>query len=179
MKFISILAVANNDVIGTSNNLPWPCIKKDMEFFKNKTTDNIVVMGKNTWDSIPPKYRPLPDRFNIVISSQPKVDGADYTANSIGEAMKYCRDKENSFFKGKDVYIIGGAKVYTQFAPLVDELYITRILADFPGDITVPMTTLLVGMDAVDYRVVYNPIVTDPDLTIIFEHYVRKPSSNI
>jgi dihydrofolate reductase len=64
-----IAAVAKNRVIGKGNDLPWK-LPDDMKYFKEKTLGSYVVMGRKNYESIPPKFRPLPDRENIIITRQ-------------------------------------------------------------------------------------------------------------
>lgn len=69
MKITAILAMTNEGIIGKNNSLPWN-IPEDLKRFKELTTDQVVVMGRNTFFSLPEKFRPLPNRRNIVFSSE-------------------------------------------------------------------------------------------------------------
>jgi len=127
-----IVATDLNGAIGIKgdNRLPWHHAK-DMEYFKERTTGNIVIMGENTWFSLPDKYRPLPERKNIIISDCPyKVwesvtKDNNYPLNvtvsiSIDNAVSYA-EKEN-----KATFVIGGYSIYKQFLEkdLIDQIYI-------------------------------------------------------
>lgn len=95
--------------IGLNGGLPWK-LAKEMKFFKQVTTGSpnpVVIMGRTTWDSIPPRFRPLPDRTNIVLTSRPLPDAPQQVlvAKSLDEALQQC--PENS-----TVFVIGGSKVY-------------------------------------------------------------------
>lgn len=130
MKKISIIvAVANNWAIGKNNQLLWH-ISDDLKRFKEITKGHQVIMGRLTYLSLP--KRPLPNRTNIVITDNPqeKFEGC-ITVNSIGEAMSYCNEKEESF-------VIGGGSVYRQFLPYANKLYLTMVHKDFDADTFFP-----------------------------------------
>lgn len=130
MKKISIIvAIAEENAIGRNNDL-LAYISADLKRFKKLTTGNVVIMGRNTYESLP--KRPLPKRINIVITDDPndKFDGC-ITVYSIEEALEKCsEDKEN--------FIIGGGSIYKQFMPYADKLYITRIHKYFEADTFFP-----------------------------------------
>ena len=124
-----IVAVAQNYAIGLNNQLLWH-ISEDFKWFKSKTSGNTVIMGKNTYYSLP--KRPLPNRRNIVISdiAGEQIEGCEM-AYSIDEAITLADfDKEN--------FIIGGASIYRQFFYKVQKLYITWINKDFEADTFFP-----------------------------------------
>jgi len=88
MKLHLIYARARNGVIGKDNQMPWH-LPEDLAHFKRVTLGQPVIMGRKTWDSLPPKFRPLPGRLNIVVTRQPdwRSEGA-LRAGSIEEAMR-------------------------------------------------------------------------------------------
>ena len=124
-----IVAVAENNGIGNENKL-LTHISADLKRFKEITKGHTIVMGRNTWFSLP--NRPLPNRVNIVITndSNETFEGA-VTVYSIDEAIKKCPENEESF-------IIGGAMVYEQFFPLANRLYLTKIHKVFTADTFFP-----------------------------------------
>ena len=126
-----IFARARNGVIGLNNALPWH-LPEDLAHFKLTTMGQPVVMGRKTWDSLPAKFRPLPGRTNIVVTRQPNwhAQGA-LVAHSIEEAMQHCPHDAQ-------VWVIGGAEVYTQALPLASRAVITEIDAEFEGDAYAP-----------------------------------------
>jgi dihydrofolate reductase len=126
-----IAAVARNGVIGDGSGLLWH-IPEDMQFFRRTTAGSPVIMGRKTWDSLPPRFRPLPGRRNIVVTRQPgwHAPGAE-NAPSIEEAVKRAADCAR-------VFVIGGAEVYAAALPLADELLLTQIDRDFAGDTRFP-----------------------------------------
>lgn len=131
MKLHLIYARARNGVIGANNSLPWH-LPEDLAHFKRTTLGQPVIMGRKTWESLPPKFRPLPGRLNIVITRQPDwhAEGA-VRAHSIEDAMRQCPE-------ASDAWVIGGAEIYAQAAPLASSAVVTEIEQDFEGDAFAP-----------------------------------------
>jgi len=122
-----IAAMAADRVIGMDNAMPWH-LPADLAWFKCHTLNKPVIMGRRTWESI---GRPLPDRLNIVISSQPSsVEGVTWVA-SVEEALQAAGEAE-------EVMVIGGGRIYEQFLAQADKLYLTHIDAEVVGDTTFP-----------------------------------------
>lgn len=128
---VIIAAVAKNRVIGKDNQLIWN-IPADMAHFKALTAGHTVIMGRKTWESLPPRFRPLPGRRNIVISRQ-----ADYAApgaelaGSLENALELASTAATAF-------IIGGEQIYRQAMPLADRLEITEVDLEPEGDAWFP-----------------------------------------
>ena len=122
-----IAAVARNGAIGKNNELIWH-EPEDMKHFRRVTMGCPVIMGRNTWDSLPTRFRPLPGRRNIVITRNPAwaARGAE-TAASIEQALALSSDATRMF-------VIGGAELYGFALPLADELVLTEIDAELNGD---------------------------------------------
>ncbi len=131
MRLNLIYARAANGVIGKDNALPWH-LPEDMAHFKRMTAGCPVVMGRKTWDSLPPRFRPLPGRRNIVVTRQAgwQADGAE-RAGSLPEAMALSAD-------ATEVWVIGGAQIYAEAAPLAQRAVVTEIGRDFEGDAHAP-----------------------------------------
>jgi dihydrofolate reductase len=131
MRINMIFARAANGVIGNNNRLPWH-LPEDMAHFKRLTQGWPVIMGRKTWDSLPPKFRPLPGRRNVVITRQQgwKEDGAE-PASSLADALSLCGQSE-------EVWVIGGAQIYAQAEPLAHRIEVTEIAQDFAGDAFAP-----------------------------------------
>jgi len=130
IKIVSIIvAIAENNAIGRENKLLWH-ISADLKRFKQITAGRTVIMGKNTFFSLP--KRPLANRRNIVISDHPddSFPGCEM-AYSIQEALGKCEAEHENF-------IIGGASVYRQFLPYAQKLYITRVHKSFDADTFFP-----------------------------------------
>jgi len=131
MKLNLILARARNGAIGNNNALPWH-LPEDMAHFKRNTLGCPVIMGRKTWDSLPPKFRPLPGRLNVVVTRQIEwqADGA-VAANSLQAACAACPPDSTA-------WVIGGAELYAQALVLANTAVVTEIDADFEGDAFAP-----------------------------------------
>jgi len=128
-----ILARAANGVIGLNGVMPWH-LPEDMAHFKQQTAGAPVIMGRKTWDSLPPRFRPLPGRRNIVVSRQPgwKADGAE-RVSSLHEALTTC-ERDGS----PEAWVIGGAQIYAEAEPIAQRAIITEIARDYEGDAFAP-----------------------------------------
>ena len=126
-----IFARASNGVIGKDGGLPWH-LPEDMAHFKRTTNGHPVIMGRKTWDSLPPKFRPLPGRTNIVVTRQPhwQSPGA-LRAASLREALALCP-------AGSEAWVIGGAEIYREAVALADTAVVTEIDSEFEGDAHAP-----------------------------------------
>ena len=131
MEIALIYARAANGVIGKDGTMPWH-LPEDLAHFKRTTLSHPVIMGRKTWESLPPRFRPLPGRRNLVVTRQGDWNeiGAQ-RASSLREALQQCENSEQ-------VWVIGGAQIYAQALPLADELVVTEIDADFDGDAFAP-----------------------------------------
>jgi dihydrofolate reductase len=159
-----VLAVASNGVIGKNNDLPWPRLKGDMKFFRDLTMGGVVVMGSNTWRSLPKR---LDGRINIVVSRTGSADGADRVIRGIDEIPLLAED-----YPGQDIFIIGGASIYAPTARMADTAFVTRIEREYDGDAVVDLPALLSGMRLSGSR----PAPLEPDHslpTMTFETYRR------
>jgi dihydrofolate reductase len=131
MQLKLIFARARNGVIGHQNTLPWH-LPEDMAHFKRTTLGCPVIMGRKTWDSLPPKFRPLPGRLNVVVTRQAhwQGDGAQ-VAHSLEQACALCPPDASA-------WVIGGAELYRQALALANQAVVTEIDADFEGDALAP-----------------------------------------
>ena len=135
-EIVIIAAVAKNRVIGHDNQLIWN-IPEDMAHFKALTQGHIVLMGRKTWESLPPRFRPLPGRRNIVISRQADYNapGAE-VADSLENGLKLASTIEPAVdpMATTLIFIIGGEQIYTQAMALADRLEITEVDLEPEGD---------------------------------------------
>jgi dihydrofolate reductase len=124
-----IVAIADNNAIGKDNSLLWH-LSDDLKRFRKLTTGHTVMMGRNTYLSLPKGA--LPNRKNIVISDRPgeTFPGCEM-AYSISEAIEKSKND-------KECFIIGGGMIYRQFLPLAVRLYLTRVHHSFEGDTYFP-----------------------------------------
>ncbi|MCR4278164.1 MAG: dihydrofolate reductase [Candidatus Berkelbacteria bacterium] len=116
-----IVATAKNNVIGNKGDIPWRgTLPADMKYFAEKTTGQAVIMGRTTYLSIPAKYRPLPNRLNLVLSSASIPDEGVITFQSLQAAIDYGINQD------KEVFIAGGGSVYKE--ALNGQYQIDRVL---------------------------------------------------
>lgn len=119
MSVSMIAAVGKNLELGKNNNLIWH-FKEDMKFFKDTTMGHTIVMGRKTFESLP---KALPGRKNIVISSNAQYQAQGATVvTSVEEALQIADNEE--------IFVIGGGKIYAEFLPYADKLYLTEINAE-------------------------------------------------
>ena len=123
-----VWAQARDGVIGADGALPWH-LPEDLARFRRLTLGSTVVMGRRTWESLPDRFRPLPGRTNVVLTSDPgwSADGAS-RAGSVGEVL----DDHDS------LWVIGGGAVYTAFLPHADRLVVTEVDLKVDGDTWAP-----------------------------------------
>lgn len=123
-----IVAMAQDRTIGINNTLPWRC-PEDLKHFKALTMGHHMIMGRKTFDSI---GKPLPGRTTVVVTRNPalKIDGC-IVVHSLDEAVKSCAGDE-------ELFIVGGAELYSQALPLADKLYLTEIQQQIKGDAHFP-----------------------------------------
>lgn len=114
-----VWAQDRNGGIGKAARIPWR-VPEDTARFKELTVGHPVVMGRKTWESLPPKFRPLPGRRNIVVTRDPSwtSDGAE-VACSVDDALRRCDDSL--------VSIIGGGEIYRAAMDLATELRVTEV----------------------------------------------------
>ena len=118
-----VVAATGNGVIGKDGAIPWR-LPEDLKRFKALTLGHTVVMGRKTWDSLPPKNRPLPGRRNIVVTRDAgwKADGAE--AASLEAALQ-----------GEgEIFVIGGGEIYRAALALADRIELTEVHRDYDGD---------------------------------------------
>ena len=119
-------------VIGGGGEMPW-YVPEDFAHFKEVTAGRPVIMGRKTWDSLPPRFRPLAERRNIVITRQPhwQVDGVE-TVGSVPDALDRVADSDEF------VWVIGGSQIFDAVIEDADRLEVTEINERFDGDTFAP-----------------------------------------
>ncbi|PBP25493.1 dihydrofolate reductase [Diplocarpon rosae] len=143
-----IVAATSKMGIGRAGILPWTGLKKEMAYFARVTKrsdpgrPNAVLMGRKTWESIPPRFRPLQDRKNVVITRQdPDVvaKGDQVVAGSLDQAIASVRAQPDAHSR---LFVIGGAQIYKASleANKARRILLTRILDDFECDTFFPIT---------------------------------------
>lgn len=135
-----VVAYSRNRAIGKDNKLLWH-LTEDMKFFKELTSGACVVMGKNTYMSLPPKFRPLPNRLNIVLTKSKDIVEQENLkiVSSIDLLLEYIETQAI-----ETIYIIGGAQIYKQLLPYTSIIYATEVEVEIEGDAYFP--ELIEGM---------------------------------
>lgn len=178
LELTLVLAATRDMGIGLNGGLPWTGLKKEMAYFARVTkrvpgsslpspssppaaaqdtastvgmVKNAVIMGRKTWESIPPRFRPLKGRVNVVISrsvrdtSEEKSEDKDevVTAPSLEQALSYLgeRKKETTSTSIGKVFVIGGGQIYGAALKLPEtkRILLTRVLSDFECDTFFPL----------------------------------------
>ena len=123
-----IWAQARDRVIGAAGGLPWH-LPEDVRLFRTMTTGSTVVMGRRTWESLPERFRPLPGRTNVVLTSDPSWSADGARRASVDEVLP----------ARKPIWVIGGGAVYTAFLPHADRLVVTDVDLAVEGDTWAPV----------------------------------------
>lgn len=157
----AIVAVDNNWGIGFNGDL-LEHIPEDLKYFKALTTNNTVMMGRKTWESLPKK--PLPNRTNIVITNNPNMYN-DAEFMDLFNATLYL-----IYNKNDDIFIIGGGKIYEELLPMCDRVYVTKIFKDHDQ-----VDTYFPNLDESDEwaPAMQSALHTHKDLTYQFWQYDR------
>ncbi|MFZ1808726.1 MAG: dihydrofolate reductase [Cyclobacteriaceae bacterium] len=133
MTISLIAALAQNRVIGKENDLPWR-LPDDMKYFMQTTSGHHVLMGRKNYDSLPDKFKPLPNRTNIVVTRQSNFEAVGCTiVSSIEQGIEIASKN-----KEEELFVIGGAQIYKQSLERADYLYLTEINAEIEGDTFFP-----------------------------------------
>lgn len=130
-----IWAQAADRVIGAGNTIPWH-IPEDMAHFRATTTGATVLMGRRTWDSLPPRFRPLPGRRNLVVTRAAdwRADGAEPAGDPAAALADFASGAET-------LWVIGGGQIYAAALPYADVLMVTEVDTVVAGDTTAPRIT--------------------------------------
>jgi dihydrofolate reductase len=135
MKTALIVAIDANRGIGKNNDLMWH-LPNDMKFFKETTQNQIVVMGRKNYDSIPERFRPLPNRLNVVLTRNLSFNAPGCKVfTSLTDCLEFFKDE-----KEKTVFIIGGGEIYKMAldSGRIDEMFITYIDKSYGADTFFP-----------------------------------------
>ena len=160
VNYSVIVAVNENLVIGKDNKLPWHS-SEDLKYFKRITSDNVVIMGRKTYESI---GKALPNRVNIVISNTTTFDDV-ITVNSFHEALN-----EASKYT-KEIFVIGGASLYEQVLNDAEKLYLTWVYEKkvLPSD----GDAYLESFNKSEWLVVKEDLVLGKDANLVFQVSIK------
>jgi len=154
-----VVALSSNRVIGRDGGLPWR-LPSDLRHFKELTTGHAVVMGRKTYESLPPRFRPLPQRRNLVLSTREGYEAAGAELyGDLDAALEACEH---------DCFVIGGEVTYVQALPLAQRVYATHVDGEVEGDAFFP------ELPADEWRCVErSPAIAENDHTFNFAVYAR------
>lgn len=128
-----IAAMTRNRVIGKDNDLPWH-LPDDFKFFKQTTEGHFVLMGRKNFESLPPKFKPLPNRPNVIITRKLTYDGQGaQVVHSLEEALDLAREANET-----EAFIIGGGEIFTIGLEHANRMYLTEIETELEGDTLFP-----------------------------------------
>lgn len=154
-----IAARSRNDAIGKGNTIPWDA-PEDMAFFARETAGGAVIMGRNTWDSLPKK--PLPRRMNIVVTTRP-FDG-DAVASTLDQSLRVAQEAGHA-----RIYGIGGQRIYEGLLPHADRLLVTEVDLEIEdADAFFP------AFDPADWRLAGKQTLRADGPTCILHEYLRR-----
>ena len=136
MITIVVAYSAGNRVIGRDGKLPWH-IPEDLANFKEMTLNQVVIMGRKTWQSLPEKYKPLPNRINIIVTKFPSENTKDvFYEASVEDGI----DLAKRLYADKEIFLIGGAQLYKYAIDhnLADRIIASEIHEEYEGDTFFP-----------------------------------------
>lgn len=143
---VAVFAVDDDGGMGNHGTIPWPTNKEDMKWFKEVTTNQIVVMGKKSWLS-PDMPKPLPNRHNVVITSEIIEDERiTQIKGDVCEGLKFLQEK----YPEQDIFVIGGANILDQARPVIERAFITRIPGSYFCDTVIDIKKFIKGYTLVN-----------------------------
>ena len=125
----AIMAVDEKGGISKGQSMPWPKNSIDLKWFKENTLNNIVVMGRKTWED-PFMPTPLKSRINVLITNKNKdlIEGADFYFNgNVNDEIQNIQSE----YTDKDIFIIGGSEIINLTFSLIEQFYLTRIYGNY------------------------------------------------
>jgi len=129
-----IAAMTENRVIGKDNDLPWK-LPDDMKYFQKTTKGHVVIMGRKNYDSLPPSFKPLPNRTNVILTRQNGYQAKDCVViNNLSQAFDFAKSEGE-----KEVFVIGGGQIYQEAISICDRIYLTEIKTEIEGDTFFPI----------------------------------------
>lgn len=163
-----IVAAATNMVIGKDNQLPWH-IPDDLKNFKDLTNGKRVYMGRKCWESLPEKFRPLPNRDNIVITRDTTYKAEGATVLNDIDLIKRAYELSSIKFGLIEHFVIGGAEIYKELFPIAQKLYLTEVLSEVEGD------TYLQGFNPDEWVLTYESTIYEENgFKYRFKYFQRK-----
>ena len=146
----AILAHDSRWGIGKDGDLPWPKNSEDMKWFKECTNESVVVMGRNTWDSLPFSFCPLPNRYNVIVSNT--LGTLDHLMVEVVKPDIY-KSRLNILARRNDLWIIGGAQLINSSLDIIDELWLNNVQGDYNCDTFLPKEQITEQFSAASWEV--------------------------
>lgn len=168
MKIALIAAMSKNRVIGINNDLPWH-LPDDMKYFMEATKGHIVIMGRKNYDSLPKKFKPLPNRTNVVLTRQIgyRIEGCT-VFNNIQDAYGFAGSRGEN-----ELFVTGGGQIYQMAIQQADIIYLTEIHAEIGhGDVFFPK----MGKDWEEVSRRHRPADERHKYSFDFVKYMKKKS---
>lgn len=137
---IALFAVDEDDGMGLNGTMPWPRNKDDLNWFKSTTLNQVVVMGRKTWDS-EDMPSPLPKRTNVVFTNHQHWNAPAYQFQ--GDPCIILPDLQKNNYPDNDIFVIGGPTLLNQSLPIIEKCYITRIPGKYGCDVTINLPDFL------------------------------------
>ena len=163
-----IVAASTNMVIGKDNQLPWH-IPDDLKNFKSLTDGKRVYMGRKCWESLPEKFRPLPNRDNIIITRDTTYKAEGATVLNDIDIIKRGYKLSSINYGLIEHFVIGGAEIYKELFPIAQKLYLTEVLVEVEGD------TYLQGFNPDEWDLIYESAIYEENgFKYRFKYFQRK-----
>ena len=163
-----IVAASTNMVIGNNNDLPWH-IPDDLYNFKKLTSGKRLFMGRKCWESLPEKFRPLPNRENIVITRDESYQAEGAIVMNNLDMIKRAYELSSFNLGGEEHFVIGGGEIYKELFPIAHRLYLTEVLTEVEGD------TYLEGFNEEEWSKTYESAIYEENgFKYRFKYFVRK-----
>lgn len=143
---IALFATDQNGGMGKDNALPWPFNKEDLKWFKDTTEGQVVVMGRRTWDS-EDMPKPLPKRKNVVFTNEFFDFEVEQISGNVCDGLIYLDQKYN-----EDIFVIGGANLLLQAAPVIRKAFITKIPGTYNCDTSINLDQFLSGLTLISTK---------------------------
>ena len=165
----AVVCCAANGVIGLDNKIPWQGrVSGEQILFKLHTLGKAVIMGRKTWESLPKKYRPLPLRLNIVLSSKQNCTYQDAIETTSLEQALHTVDATPHY---TEAVLIGGQRVYEEGLKYCDTVYLTTLEAIFPGDTYFPKLNMRAWTIEKEQ---YYPVTSNREVSYTFQVLRRR-----
>lgn len=147
-KIAIVVAHSKNRVIGNNGQIPWH-YPNDLKHFKDLTLNHVVIMGRKTYESLPPKVRPLPNRHTIVLTRNPDYH-VDHSSVSVCDSVDKALLVANMKTTQDKLFVVGGEEIYKMFIPMATWIYSTIIQQEIEGDAFFP------ELDCINTKWIFN-----------------------